>query len=78
MASLFAMGKVASFPIEITCSVLMQSHNKKAILRIHQRGRGWVFSSNDFVADFSRDQIEKALAGLCREVKSPRIYRERD
>ena len=46
----------------------MQSLNKKAILRIYERGMGWAFSPNDFVEDFGRDQIENARAGLCREV----------
>jgi len=62
------MGKVASFPIKITYTVFMQSLNKKAISQIYRRGRGWAFSPNDFFEDFSRDQIENALAGLCREV----------
>jgi hypothetical protein len=55
----------------------MQSPNKKAISRIYGRGRGWAFLPNDFVEDFSRDQIEYALAGSCREGKIPLIYRER-
>jgi len=55
----------------------MQSPNKKTISRIRGCWRGWSFSPNNFVEDFSRDQIENALAGLCRKVKSPRIYRER-
>jgi hypothetical protein len=38
---------------------------------------GWAFSPNDFIEDFSRDQFENSLAGLCREGKSPRIYWER-
>jgi len=46
----------------------MQSLNKKAISRIYGRGIGWVFSPNNFVKDFSHDQFENALAGLCREV----------
>lgn len=46
----------------------MQSLNKKAISRIYGRGMGWAFSPNNFVGDFSRDQIENVLAGLCREV----------
>jgi hypothetical protein len=71
------MGKVACFPIKIVCTVFMQSPNKKAISRIYGRGRGWAFSPNDFVEDFSRDQIENSLAGLCREGKSPRIYWKR-
>jgi hypothetical protein len=55
----------------------MQLLNKKTISRIYGRVRGWAFSPNDFVEDFSRDQIENALAGLCREGNSPRIYRKR-
>lgn len=46
----------------------MQLPNKKAISRIYGRGMGWAFSPNDFVEGFSRDQIENAMAGLCREV----------
>ena len=51
-----------------TVSVIaMQSVNKKVIFRICGRGRGWAFSSNDFVEDFSRSQIDYALSELCRE-----------
>lgn len=53
----------------------MQSINNKAILRIYGRGRGWAFSSNDFVADFSRSQIDYALSELCREGKIRRVCR---
>ena len=53
----------------------MQSLNKKAISRIYGRGRGWAFSSNDFVADFSRSQIDYALSELCREGKIRRVCR---
>ncbi len=74
-ASLFAMGKVVCFPIETAYTLFMQSLNKKAISRIYGRGRGWAFSPNDFVEDFSRDQIENALAGLCREGKIRRVCR---
>lgn len=54
---------------------MTQSINNKAISRIYGRGRGWAFSSNDFVADFSRDQIENALSRLCREGKIRRVCR---
>ena len=53
----------------------MQSINKKAIFRIYGRGRGWAFSSNDFVEDFSRSQIDYALSELCREGKIRRVCR---
>ena len=53
----------------------MQSFNKKAISRIYGRGRGWAFSSNDFVEDFNRGQIDNALSELCREGKIRRVCR---
>lgn len=53
----------------------MQSVNKKVIFRIYGRGRGWAFSSNDFVEDFSRSQIDYALSELCREGKIRRVCR---
>jgi len=40
----------------------LQSINKKVIFRIYGRGRGWAFSSNDFVEDFSHSQIDYALS----------------
>lgn len=69
------MGKVVCFPIKPTGHIVTQSINNKAIYRIYGRGRGWAFSPNDFVADFSRDQIENALSRLCREGKIRRVYR---
>ena len=69
------MGKVVCFPIKTVSTLFMQPLNKKAISRIYGRGRGWAFSPNDFVEDFSRDQIENALAGLCREGKIRRVCR---
>jgi hypothetical protein len=54
---------------------MMQSFNKKAISRIYGRGRGWAFSSNDFVEDFSRGQIDNALSELCLEGKIRRVCR---
>ena len=67
---LFQSSKSSIFSREIVGVIEMQSVNKKAISRTYGRGMGWgwAFSSNDFVEDFSRDQIENALAGLCREV----------
>ncbi|MHB1528936.1 MAG: DUF6088 family protein [Acidiferrobacteraceae bacterium] len=53
----------------------MQSFNNKVISRIYGRGRGWAFSSNDFVEDFSRSQIDYALSELCREGKIRRVCR---
>ena len=67
--SLFAMGKVVCFPIKTACMVFMQSLNKKAISRIYGRGRGWAFSPNDFVEDFSRDLLLPRL--LSGQVQLP-------
>lgn len=53
----------------------MQSINNKAIFRIYGRGRGWAFSSNDFIEDFTRSQIDYALSELCREGKIRRVCR---
>lgn len=58
------MGKVAPFPIKTACNVLMQSLNKKAISRVRVRERGWAFSTNNFVEDFSRDLPSHLLSGL--------------
>ena len=53
----------------------MQSINNKVLFRTYGRGRGWAFSSNDFVEDFSRSQIDYALSELCREGKIRRVCR---
>ena len=54
----------------------MQSLNKKAISRIYGRELGWAFLPNIFVENFSRDQIENMLTGLCREGKIRRVCGE--
>ena len=53
----------------------MQSINNKVLFRIYGRGKGWAFPPNDFVEGFGCDQIENALAGLCREGKIRRVCR---
>jgi hypothetical protein len=68
--SLFAMGKVVCFSIKTACTVFMQSLNKKAISRIYGRGRGWVFSPNGSVKDFSRDLL---LPRLLSEQVAPAV-----
>ena len=35
----------------------MQTIEEKVISRIYGRGRGWVFSPNDFVEDFTRNLL---------------------
>ena len=53
----------------------MQSVDSKILSRIYGRGRGWAFSPNDFVADFSRQQIDKALSALTRADTIRRVCR---
>ena len=74
-ASLLNLEKVVSFSRKTDCKLIVQPLNKKAISRIYGRGRGWAFSSNDFVEEFSRSQIDYALSELCREGKIRRVCR---
>lgn len=53
----------------------MQPVNKKVMSRIYARGRGWAFSSNDFVEDFSRKQIDSALSDLAHAGTIRRVCR---
>lgn len=53
----------------------MQSVASKVLSRIYGRGRGWVFFSNDFVDEFSRNQIDKALSNLTKDGKIRRVCR---
>ena len=53
----------------------MQSVNNKVLFMIYGHGRGWAFSSHDFVEDFSRSQIDYALSELCGEGKIRRVCR---
>lgn len=53
----------------------MQPVNKKVMSRIYARGRGWAFSSNDFVEDFGRKQIDKALSDLAHVGSIRRVCR---
>ena len=73
--SIYCPEKVVCFSRKTAGDVVMQSINKKVIFRIYGRGRGWAFSSNDFVEDFSRSQIDYALSELCREGTIRRVCR---
>ena len=53
----------------------MQTINKKILSRIYGRGRGWAFSPNDLVGDFSRKQVDNALSDLAVEGTIRRICR---
>lgn len=53
----------------------MQSIANKILSRVHGRGRGWAFSSNDFVSDFSREKVDNALSDLTQAGKIRRVCR---
>lgn len=53
----------------------MQSIASKVLSRIYGRGRGWAFSSNDFVDEFNRDQVDNALSDLTKDGKIRRVCR---
>ncbi len=53
----------------------MKSIENKLLSRIHGRGKGYAFSSSDFICDFSRDCIDKALSELTKKNKIRRIAR---
>ncbi len=53
----------------------MQSIVNKIFSRICGRGRGWAFSASDFVAEFSREQVDNALSDLTKEGKIRRVCR---
>ena len=53
----------------------MQSIVNKTLSRIHGRGRGWAFSSSDFVSEFSREQVDNALSDLTKDGKIRRVCR---
>ena len=53
----------------------MQSIANKILSRVHGRGRGWAFSTNDFISEFTREQIDNALSNLTKDGKIRRVYR---
>jgi len=53
----------------------VQSIVSKVFYRICGRGRGWAFSPNDFVSEFSREQVDNALSQLVKAGKIRRICR---
>lgn len=55
--------------------LFMQAIENKIIFRIYGHGRGWVFYSGDFVDEFPRNNIDKALSVLTRRGKIRRICR---
>ncbi len=53
----------------------MQSIVTKIFFRICGRGKGWAFSASDFVAEFSREQVDNALSQLVKSGKIRRVCR---
>ena len=53
----------------------MQPIESKVLYRIYGRGMGWVFYSGDFVDEFPRNNIDKALSVLTKRGKIRRICR---
>jgi len=53
----------------------MQSIEDKIVSRIYGRRRGWAFTPNDFVGDFQRANIDKALSMLAKQSRIRRVYR---
>ncbi|MFK5892009.1 MAG: DUF6088 family protein, partial [Pseudomonadota bacterium] len=53
----------------------MKSIEAKVFPRIYGRGKGYVFSSSDFIDLFSINNIDKALSNLVKKNKIRRISR---
>ena len=53
----------------------MQSVANKILSRVHGRGKGWVFSSSDFVYEFTREEVDNALSDLTKKNKIRRVCR---
>jgi uncharacterized protein DUF6088 len=51
----------------------MKSIKNKIVARIYGRGRGSVISASDFLVDFRRNDIDKALSLLCKEGTLQRV-----
>ena len=53
----------------------MNSIGNKILSRIHGRGKGFCFSSSDFINEFSINNIDKSLSTLTKNKKIRRISR---
>lgn len=53
----------------------MQSIDNKILSRIYGNGKGYVFSSSDFISEFSIKNIDMALSTLSKQNKIRRIAR---
>jgi Family of unknown function (DUF6088) len=54
---------------------MKQSIVNKVVSRVYGKGRGWSFSTNDFVDILERSQIDNVLSDLAKTGKIRRIHR---
>ncbi len=54
---------------------MCNSKRSKILSRIYGHGRGWVFSSHDFIGDFRRYEIDQTLSSLAKAGAIRRILR---
>ena len=54
---------------------MCNSVRSKILHRIRGRGKGWVFSSHDFIGDFRRYEIDQTLSSLAEAGEIRRIMR---
>lgn len=53
----------------------MKSTEDKVLSKIYGNGKGYSFSSNDFIKEFSKNSIDKALSTLTKKGKIRRVAR---
>ena len=53
----------------------MQSIDNKILSRIYGHGRGYSFSSSDFISEFKDNNIDKSFSNLAKEKKIRRVAR---
>ncbi len=53
----------------------MKSIEDKIVSRIYGRGSGWAFTTNDFIGEFPRASIDKALSKLVTNGRIRRVFR---
>lgn len=52
---------------------MMKSIEEKVLSRIYGRGKGYAFSSSDFIDEFKRNSIDKAFSSLNKKKKIRRV-----
>jgi hypothetical protein len=55
--------------------ILMDTSEKKVLSRVYGNGRGYAFSSNDFIDKLSINNIDKALSSLTKKEQIRRVAR---